>query len=417
MSNQTVKPRRIVAKFGGTSVASGELIAKAASSVVREVEKGVQVAVVVSAMGKTTDKLIETANRASEEKSSPELMDEVLSMGERTTARLFKSALESQGVKARFFDPLMDDWPIITDEKFKNANPIVGVCEDRIRNSVVPLLEKGVVPVIPGFIGKTLDGRTTTMGRGGSDTTAFIIGSGVGADEVILVTDVEGIMSADPKLIKKAQVLSRIPVEKLVSLADLGTKFIHSKALKYKVPDLNVRVVSHLKGDLTVAGTLIHGSIPNLFVNDMLQSPAMAITILGEDISSKPEIILTVISKIKEADISLLGMSSSQDSILFYLPMDKVTDEIMEELHSAVVGRKDELAMGFIKKLALLRVRGMGLEETPGIIGKVAQPLHDRGVNIYGIFTIASSVILFVKWEDRENVKKMIEESIGARRK
>ena len=416
MSKESVKPRRIVAKFGGTSVASGDLIAKAAASVAREVKKGVQVTVVVSAMGKTTDQLIETASKAAGDKGSAEWIDDILSMGERTTARVFATALEAQGVKARYFDPSMDDWPIITDDKFKNSNPLVDECDVRIHRSLVPLLEKGVVPVIPGFVGRTVDGRTTTMGRGGSDTTAFLLGNGVKADEVVLVTDVEGIMSADPKLVKKAKMIEKIPVEKLISLADLGTKFIHSKALKYKGSNLNVRVVSHLKGDLTASGTLIHGAIPELFVINVLESPAMAITILGEDISSKPEILLAAIGKIKEAGISLIGMSSNHDSIILYLPMEKVPDQVIEDLHSAVVGREEELAMGFIKRLALLKVRGMGLEETPGIIGKIIQPLFDRSINIYGIFTIASSVVLFVKWEDRELVKGLIEESIGAKR-
>ncbi|HJX22889.1 MAG TPA: aspartate kinase [Candidatus Bathyarchaeia archaeon] len=416
MSGKTVKPRRIVAKFGGTSIASGELIAKAASSVAREAKNGVQVVVVVSAMGKTTDQLIETASKASADTGEAESVDDILSMGERTAARVFKASLESQGIKARYLDPSSEDWPIITDEKFKNANPIVALCEEKIQSKIVPLLETGIVPVIPGFVGKTQDGRITTMGRGGSDTTAFLIGNGLGADEVILVTDVEGIMSADPKLVKKAKVLGRIPVEKLANLADLGTKFIHSKALKYKGSDRDVRVVGHLKGDLAASGTLIHGSMPELYVDDALQSPATAVTIFGEDISSKPEIILTVVSIIKEAGISLLGMSSTHDSVILYLPMDRVTDEVAEELHSAIVSRDEELAMGFIKKLALLRVRGMGLEETPGIIGKVVQPLYDRGINIYGVFTIASSVVLFVKWEDRDAVKGMIEKSTGAKR-
>ena len=416
MSGKIVKPRRIVAKFGGTSVASGELIAKASSSVAREVKNGVQVAVVVSAMGKTTDQLIETASKASADRSAAESMDEILSMGERTAACVFKASLESQGIKAHYFDPSQEDWPIITDERFKNANPIVALCEEKIQTVIVPLLETGIVPVIPGFVGRTQDGRITTMGRGGSDTTAFVVGSGIEADEVILVTDVEGIMSADPKLVKKARVLERIPVEKLASLADLGTKFIHSKALKYKSSDTDVRVVSHLRGDLTASGTLIHGRMPELYVDDVLHSPAMAVTILGEDISSKPEIILAVVKIIKEAGISLLGMSSTHDSVILYLPMDRVNDEVAEELHSAIVGQAEELAMGFIKKLALLRVRGMGLEETPGIIGKVVQPLYDRSINIYGVFTIASSVVLFVKWEDRDTVKGMIEKSIGARR-
>ncbi|MEM3507321.1 MAG: aspartate kinase, partial [Candidatus Bathyarchaeia archaeon] len=202
--------RIIVAKFGGSSLADSERIVKAAKTVAKEVEKGNMVVVVTSAMGKTTDELIKLLKKTSNENIEKMDLDDVLSMGERTSARIFATALKSQGFKVRYFDPSDQDWPIITDDNFSNANPILDECEKRIKESILPLLKDGIIPIIGGFIGKTKNGRVSTIGRGGSDTTAFLIARALKANEVVLVTDSDGIMTADPKIVSNAKKLDRI---------------------------------------------------------------------------------------------------------------------------------------------------------------------------------------------------------------
>ena len=253
--------KRIVVKFGGSSLADHERLLKAVVAVVNEAKKGTQVAVVVSAMGKTTDVLMTTAKNASNGKLEKKDLDDILSMGERTSIRIFAAALKTNGAESCYFDPIDNNWPIITDSAFQNANPILKDCEKNIRECILPIMEKGIIPVVAGFLGKTKDGKITTLGRGGSDTTAFILAEALNADEIVLVTDADGIMSGDPKIVSNPERLKEIDVNTLVGLADSGAKFIHSKALKYKPKNINVRVINHAHGNLTEEGTVITGAL------------------------------------------------------------------------------------------------------------------------------------------------------------
>ena len=199
--------KKIVVKFGGSSLADHERLLKAVKAVVNEAKRGTKIAVVVSAMGKTTDVLMTTAKNTSNGKLEKKDLDDILSMGERTSVRIFSAALKNNGVDSVYFDPFDCNWPIISDSAFQNANPILKDCEKNIRESVLPIVEKGVIPVIAGFLGKTKDGKITTLGRGGSDTTAFILAESLDADQVVLVTDADGIMSGDPKLDRQSETL------------------------------------------------------------------------------------------------------------------------------------------------------------------------------------------------------------------
>ena len=162
-----VANKKIVVKFGGSSLSDHERLLKAVVSVVNEAKKGTKIAVVVSAMGKTTDVLMTTAKNTSNGKLEKHDLDDILSMGERTSVRIFAAALKNNGVDACYFDPMDSRWPIITDNSFQNANPMLKECEKNIKEFVLPLVEKGTIPVIAGFLGKTKDGKITTLGRGG----------------------------------------------------------------------------------------------------------------------------------------------------------------------------------------------------------------------------------------------------------
>src|SRR5512147_2855144 len=217
-----VKPsseRKIVVKFGGSSLSDHERLLKAVNSVVAEAKRGTKIAVVVSAMGKTTDVLLTTAKNTSNGKLKKHELDDIISMGERTSVRIFATALRNNGVDACYFDPMDNNWPIISDDAFQNANPILAECHKNIKENVLPIVERGNIPVIAGFVGKTKDGKITTLGRGGSDTTAFILAEGLGADQIVLVTDADGIMSSDPKVIASPKLLPTIEVSTLVGLA------------------------------------------------------------------------------------------------------------------------------------------------------------------------------------------------------
>ena len=191
--------KTLVVKFGGSSLRDKDRLSNTASLIAKETEKGTRLVVVVSAMGKMTDQLLNLIHQDSAKGLDKTDSDDILAMGERTSVRVFATALKAVGVEAKYFDPGEPNWPIITDDNFSDANPILELCLQRVREHVVPLLDWGTVPVIAGFVGRSTAGKVSTIGRGGSDTTAFIIAKGIGADEVVLVTDADGILSADPK--------------------------------------------------------------------------------------------------------------------------------------------------------------------------------------------------------------------------
>src|SRR2546425_3848401 len=163
--------RLLIVKFGGSSLSNPKRICLAVASVAKEYARGNRIVVVVSAVGNTTDRLLHLTNGGAGLVKTDR--DDILAMGERTSARIFAAALKSRGIQARYYDPSDRDWPIITDDNFQNANPLKNKCVQRIRRYLKPVLGDGVVPVIGGFIGRTRDGRISTLGRGGSETNAL----------------------------------------------------------------------------------------------------------------------------------------------------------------------------------------------------------------------------------------------------
>jgi aspartate kinase len=409
--------KKIVVKFGGSSLADHERLSKAVASVVNEAKRGTRIAVVVSAMGKTTDVLMSTAKNTSNGKLQKHELDDILSMGERTSVRIFSAALRNSGVESRYFDPLDNDWPIVTDSAFSNANPLLEECKTRVKENVLPIVEKGTVPVIAGFVGRTMDGKITTLGRGGSDTTAFILADALNADEIVLVTDADGIMSGDPKAVQHPRRLSEIEVNTLVGLADSGAKFIHSKALKYKPKTINVRVINHAYGDLTREGTIITGALATeLGVNMAYPSPVAEITVLGNRISENSWIVQEIVEEAK-ANSTLLGMSMNTNSAILYVSEEKTIDQLINDVHKTVLNSQETLkAMAVKRGLVFLKISGVGLEETHGIIGKLSETLSLNSINISGILTISSSILVFIDWNERENALRLIKHALRSQK-
>lgn len=398
-------------KFGGSSLGEPERLSKAVAAVVAEAKRGTRIAVVVSAMGKTTDVLMNTAKNTCNGKLEKHDLDDILSMGERTSVRIFAAALRTNGAESRYFDPLDDDWPIITDTSFSNANPLLNECEKRAREYVLPVVEKGVIPVIAGFVGRTKEGKITTLGRGGSDTTAFLLAEALKADEVLLVTDAEGIMSGDPKVVPDPRRLSEIDVNMLVGLADSGAKFIHRKALKYKPKSINVRVINQAHGDLTKEGTIITGALSTeLGVSIAFPSQIAEITIVGQKLSENPKIIEEMVAKVNNHS-SIVGMSVDANSVILYVAQQNI-DVLFNDLHKSVLSNPEAKAMAVKKDLVFIRTSGVGLEETHGIIGKISEVLRVNGINITGILTITSSILLFVDWNSRQKALELIRNSL-----
>ena len=403
------QPRRLViVKFGGTSLSNGKKIGQAAKSVAREYSKGTRLVTVVSAVGKTTDELLELTNHGAGLVETDR--DDILAMGERTSARIFAASLKSLGIQARYFDPSDRDWPIITDHEFSNANPLRSSCIQRIRKYVRPIVDDGIVPVIGGFIGRTRDGRISTLGRGGSDTTALLLATALSADEVVLVTSTPGILTGDPKLISNTRVLKTIDMKALIGIADSGAKFIHRKALRYKDPDIDIRVISNTAGRLDSPGSQITGRpLPELEVKIHNPDPVASITLVGRNLPHNPELIRKVTGIIRS---NLVAISQDSDSAILYLSQTPSLSRQISQLHDVVAKDPHGLAIAARMGMALITIKGVGLEETPGLIAKVSDALCSVNINIFGILTITSSIMVLVDWKVRKAAGRIIGNSL-----
>jgi aspartate kinase len=400
--------RLLIVKFGGSSLSNSKRISLAITSVAREYARGNRVVVVVSAVGNTTDRLLHLTNGGAGFVETDR--DDILAMGERTSARIFAAALKAQGIQARYYDPSDRDWPIITDDNFLNANPLKNNSIRRIRRYINPVLGDGVVPVIGGFIGRTRDGRISTLGRGGSDTTALLLALALEADEIVLVTNVPGILSADPALVRNPRILPRIDMKTLSGIADAGTKFIHRKALRFKDPDINIRVISNTNGKLDSQGTLVTGvSVPELEVTVNNPHPVASITIIGRGLPHQPELVQKI-SKL--AGQNLVAVSQDRDSAILYVQQTEKLRQQIARLHDAVLNSPHGIALAARMGMAQITVRSIGLEERPGVVARISDALRSANINMFGVLTITSSVLVFVDWKIRRRAASLIRSSL-----
>jgi len=389
---------RVVAKFGGTSLGSGDRIERAADTVAKAVEEGHEVAIVASAMGSTTDELLDEITFEADDADRAE----IVSMGERTSVRMLKAALRSRGVEATFLEPGSEDWPIITDEYGE-----VDAEETLKRAQALAAELDHVVPVITGFLAQTIDGKVTTLGRGGSDTTAVMLGKFMDADEVVIVTDVEGVMTGDPRVVEGARNVGHITVDELRNLSFRGAEVVAPSALSYKDEDLAVRVVHYQHGDLLTGGTKIEGQFENLI--DMQDEPLACITVAGRALRNRPGILADLAQALRSEDINIDAVASGMDSVTFY-----VNDDLAEDaeyiLHEQVVDDETLSSVTVESQYAVIRVTGGELPNRPGIILDIVQPVSEAGINIHDLITSATSVAIFVGWDDREQTLEIVQE-------
>jgi len=398
----------LIVKFGGSSLSNPKKVNLAVASVAREYARGNRVVVVVSAVGNTTEQLLQLTDGGVELVETDK--DDILAMGERTSARIFAASLKSRGMQARYYDPSDRDWPIITDNNFLNANPLKTNSIQRIRRYIKPVLDDGVIPVIGGFIGRTRDGRISTLGRGGSDTTALLLAMALEADEVVLVTNVRGILSADPNLIGNARVLPKIDMKTLIGIADTGTKFIHRKALRFKDPNIDIRVISNTNGKLDSQGTLVTGgSLPELEVTVNNPHPVASVTIVGTGLPRQPELVQKI-SKL--AGANLVAVSQDSDSAIVYVKETQKLQQQITRLHDAILNDPHGIALAVRIGMALITVRSIGLEERPGVVARISDALRSASINMFGVLTITSSVLVLVDWKVRRKAASLIRSSL-----
>ena len=402
----------IVAKFDGSSLANGELIKMAAKSVVKEHMKGRKVVVVVSAVSKTTDDLLALSKESAGSALTERQKAEIMAMGERTSARIFEAALEALGVKAKYIDPYDADWPIISDSNFLKANIDFEITSKMIHN-IEKILEDDVIPVICGFLAKGHGGEITTLGRGGSDITAFLIGNCLGAREVVIISDVDGVMSSDPRQIEKAELLNEISVEEIRTLATKGAQIINPHALKYKDPKMNVKIINFTHEDLRANGTNIIGPFEDTTKKSvtLYEEPLSIIAIVGENMQEQIGPLRDITNCLAENDINIYKISAGDNSITTFV--DKCdAQKAYHILHNLVLESDIFNSLSLGRDIAMITLVSPDVIEKPSIISDVTEPLRKNRINIIEINSSQTSLVILVDWAEGEKAYKLIKDML-----
>ena len=400
----------IVVKFGGTSVGDGYRIKKAAQSVVNEYMKGSQVVVVVSAVNKTTDELIGLSDEAIGESLTDKQKAGIMAMGELTSARLFSATIESLGVKSEFIDPYNDLWPIKTDSNYLEAKIDFNTTKQKAEG-LMQLVNQGVIPVVCGFLGQGSNGEITTLGRGGSDVTAFLIGHCLNANEVVIVTDVDGVMSTDPNKIESAELLDEISVEEMRDLATHGAQVLHPHALRYKDPLISAKIINFTHGDISSKGTRIVGP----YEGDMMKcvtkykNPISLIAIVGDAMVKTSGLMASITGKLAEDDINIFGISAGLNSITVFVEKAD-SNNAYHALHKVVVETDALSSLSLGRDTAMITFVSPDIIDTPGIISDITEPLRKNDINIVEIISSQTAVVLFVNWDDGDKARELINE-------
>ncbi len=372
----------IVQKYGGSSVADAERIKSVARRIALAKDRGEQVVVVVSAMGDTTDELIKLAYQLSNKPDRREL-DLLLSTGEIVASTLLAMALHYMGYPAISLSGAQAG--IKTDSTYSRAR--IQTIESR---RVVKELEKGNIVIVAGFQGITEEMDVTTLGRGGSDTTAVALAASLGAEICQIYTDVDGVYTADPRLITNAQKLPEIGYEEMLEMANYGAKVMHPRAVElgelYNIPIL---VASSITNS---SGTLIHGGV-SMEVRNKVRSIAhdldvAKITVVG--VPDRPGIAAAIFLPLAKADISIdtIVQNASINNItdLTFTVAKSQLDNAMEVVKPIAksIGARDCV---IDSKLGKVSVIGTGMQNTPGYAARMFDTLSEKGINIQLITT------------------------------
>ena len=372
----------IVQKYGGSSVADAEKIKNVARRIARAKEEGNKVVVVVSAMGHTTDNLIKLAYQVNEQPGDREL-DVLLSTGEIVTSTLLALALESLGCEAVSLTGAQAG--IQTDSSYSRAR-ILHIDTKRVVNE----LEKGNIVIVAGFQGVTEEKDITTLGRGGSDTTAVALAASLNAETCQIYTDVEGIYTADPHLIPGARKLKDIGYEEMLELASYGARVMHNRAVElgelYNVPILVASSFSDSSGTIICKEASME--VKNKARGIAYDTNVSKVTIVG--VPDHPGIAAAIFEPLARANISV-------DTIVQNASINNITDltftvirsdllkamSIVEPVVKSVGGKQCVTD----STLAKVSVVGTGMQNTPGYAARMFRTLHEQGINIQLITT------------------------------
>ncbi|MCB9461791.1 MAG: aspartate kinase [Anaerolineaceae bacterium] len=430
-------------KFGGTSVGSPEAIEQVLKIIQRDKAAGHDVVSVVSAMSGVTDSLLKTVSAAIEGdrwtyqeinrdirhrheeathrlieppsereatlveinrlldehlqlceainilgEATPRMIDAIISFGERLSSRVVAAALDSRGTPSKAFD---SSQLIVTDNNYQDAEPLWEVTSSRIKQRLVPAIQEGISPIITGFIGATPDGTITTLGRGGSDFSAAIIAAYIDSDDLTIWTDVDGVMTTDPRIDKRAKVLPYVSYTEVGELAFYGAKVLHPKTVQPIITrNIPMRVRNTFNPDHpgTQIGADIVPSTSVIKAVTSIRSISM-LTVSGKGMLGVPGIAgRTFLATSRAgANILMISQSSSEQSFCYTVrdsDANAVKDAVEAEL-KAEIEHQDVDGVEILKEVVIVTVVGGGMRGTPGVAGRVFTTLGNHNINVISI--------------------------------
>jgi aspartokinase/homoserine dehydrogenase 1 len=468
----------LVMKFGGTSVGSVDALTKATQIIKDARVEYPRVVVIASAMSGVTDLLLKCATLAAQGnvdslpeaestlrdkhfsaadvlikdenlredtkqqincliqllvdlcraiavlgEASPRALDAVASLGERMSVRLLGAITESSRIKAKIIE---SSEFIVTNSHFQNANPDFQATTEKTRGCLNPLLDEGIVAITTGFIGATPEGVITTLGRGGSDYSAAIIGSVLPADEVWIWTDVDGVMTADPRLVPSAKTLPEINYSEVAELAYYGAKVLHPKTIRPIVEaGIGLRICNTFNPSHPGTRLIANGGSKAKAHNGYQVIKAVTairqqklVTIEGRGMLGVPGVAARAFGAVASTGTSvpLITQASSEQSICFAVPFESA-DQVLDALQknfSTEISERDIDRVWATDEIAIITVVGAGMRHTPGVSGRIFSQLGNKDVNVLAIAQGSSevSISLVVDAADTENAVKSLHELI-----
>jgi aspartate kinase len=412
---------RIVMKFGGTSMAGTERIRRVAGIVKRQQAAGHEVAVVVSAMAGETDRLVTFCREANALYDRAEY-DVVVAAGEQITAGLLALHLQALGCKARSW--LGWQLPVRTDDAHAAAR-----IEDITSDALLASMAAGEIAVIPGFQGLDPAGRVTTLGRGGSDTSAVAVAAAVGADRCDIYTDVDGVYTTDPRIVAKARKLKNVTYEEMLELASVGSKVLQTRSVSLAMKEgVRVQVLSSFIGDDappadTLPGTMIVGDeeLEGLDMERQLITGIAAdkneAKVILTSVPDRPGEVATIFGPLAEANINVdmiiqnVGREDTDTDVTFTVPQADL------ERAKAVLEAERE-TIGFSKltsdaKVAKVSVVGVGMRSHAGVAATMFKALAERGINIQAISTSEIKVSVLIDSDEVELAVRVLHTAYG----
>ncbi|HEY8605262.1 aspartate kinase [Tsuneonella suprasediminis] len=416
---------RIVMKFGGTSMAGTERIRRVANIVRKQAANGDQVAVVVSAMAGETDRLVNFCREANP-LYDPAEYDVVVASGEQVTSGLLALTLQALGCKARSW--LGWQLPVHTVEAHAKAR-----IEDIDSDALLASMAAGEIAVIPGFQGIGGDGRVTTLGRGGSDTSAVAIAAAIGADRCDIYTDVDGVYTTDPRIVAKARKQKAVTYEEMLELASVGAKVLQTRSVGLAMKEgVRVQVLSSFTGDDAVPadelpGTMIvseeemeqileDGHMERQHVTGIAHDKNEAKIILTR-VPDKPGAVANIFSPLADASINVdmiiqnVGRDKGETDVTFTVPQ---TD--LPRAQALLEDRREDIGFNRIitdSHVAKVSVVGVGMKSHAGVASTMFKSLADRGINIQAISTSEIKVSVMIDEDETELAVRVLHTAYG----